>query len=101
MDGDEKITGPHSTVPYTGTKEYPADRTLHFTDHLTFSGAPEPSKPNNATNTNTVLVNPQEVVSARPAFARFAGQSVWHCHMLEHEYQEPTLPHDVIEYGPG
>ena len=97
MDGDGKNTGPYSTVPYTGIREYPTDRTPNFIDHLTFSGEPVPPKPNNATNKDTVLVNPQEVVRVRPAFTGFTGRYVWHCHILEHEDQEMMLPYDVVE----
>ncbi|WP_435347740.1 multicopper oxidase family protein [Haloarchaeobius sp. HRN-SO-5] len=53
--------------------------------------------PNNATNKDTVLVNPLEVVRIEPAFTGYEGLYAWHCHILEHEDQEMMLPYEVVD----
>ncbi|MFC5368836.1 multicopper oxidase family protein [Salinirubrum litoreum] len=59
-------------------------------------GGPNSISPNNRNKKDTVLVDPNEIVTVRVPFTGFAGRYVWHCHILEHEDQEMMLPYEVV-----
>jgi len=50
---------------------------------------------------DTVIVNPRENLKIIVRFDQFAGDVVWHCHMLEHEDHEMMRPLKVIVPEPA
>lgn len=66
---------------------FDADRLMN-TGELVFTGPPRPPEPYEAGPKDTVRVNPGEVARLIARFGDFAGEYVWHCHILEHEDNE-------------
>ncbi len=50
---------------------------------------------------DTITVNPRENVKIIVRFDQFAGRTVWHCHVLEHEDYEMMRPLSVLPSLPG
>jgi len=63
---------------------------------LVFTGPPLPPDPNERGLKDTVRANPGQVTSIIARFGAFAGQYVWHCHILEHEDHEMMRPYEVV-----
>ncbi len=63
---------------------------------LVFTGDPVPPDPNEDGWKDTVRANPGEVTRIIAHFGDFAGQYVWHCHILEHEDFEMMRPLEVV-----
>lgn len=69
----------------------------HFeaTGDLLFTGPPIPPDPNETGFKDTVRANPGQVTRLIAKFCDFAGEYVWHCHILEHEDHEMMRPYMV------
>lgn len=70
----------------------------HFdaTYDIVFTGPTIPPAPNENGLKDTVRANPGEVTRFIARFGDFAGDYVWHCHILEHQDHEMMRPLQVI-----
>lgn len=66
------------------------------TGELVFTGPAVPPAANEAGWKDTVRANTDEVTRIIMRFADFAGEYVWHCHILEHEDNEMMRPYKVV-----
>lgn len=68
---------------------------LTTTGELVFTGPPRPPEPYELGPKDTVQANPGEVTRIIVWFGDYAGEYVWHCHILEHEDNEMMRRMDV------
>lgn len=69
---------------------------LQSTGELVFTGPAVPPEANEQGLKDTVRANPGEVTRLIARFGDFAGEYVWHCHILEHEDHEMMRRYEVI-----
>lgn len=69
------------------------------TGELVFTGPPVPPEPYERGLKDTVRANPGMVTRFIARFGSFAGNYVWHCHILEHEENEMMRRLEVVRCG--
>lgn len=74
---------------------FDVDRLMQ-TGELVFTGPRVPPDENEDGPKDTVRANPGEVTRFIARFGPFAGDFVWHCHILEHEDHEMMRRYEVL-----
>ncbi|MGE5549020.1 MAG: multicopper oxidase family protein, partial [Bacteroidota bacterium] len=69
---------------------------LTATGEFVFTGPPVPPEADERGPKDTVRANPGEVTRFIARFGDFAGDFVWHCHILEHEDHEMMRRYEVV-----
>ena len=84
-------------IPFDAER-YAADKAAGMAGPIAsyYTGPAVLADPNEVGYKDTVRANPGEVTRIGAQFGDFAGDFVWHCHILEHEDNEMMRPYRVV-----